>query len=79
MDSPKHMECLKQGKKSQTYKVAGKPYFKCAGCGSRVDKDMVELEDYMWKTEPKKWEELMRSRGIEQTMINLGLGKEAKK
>ena len=31
-DSPKCLLCVGQGKSGQTYKVAGKSYFKCHDC-----------------------------------------------
>lgn len=54
-DSPKCPECLKNGLISQTYKVAGKPYFKCHKDGKIYLKAIFTEEDYLWRENVQSW------------------------
>lgn len=56
-DSPKCLSCLDLGKVGQTYKVAGKPLFRCSDCKLTYHRDTFEPEEFLWKDDEKKWKE----------------------
>lgn len=49
VDSPKCPFCAKKKTEAQTYKVAGKPVFKCQVCKHLFRADEFEESAFRWK------------------------------
>jgi len=54
-NSPKCPKCFDGEKLGQSYKVAGKPLFKCRDCGDFHHKDSFQDWEYKWKIDPPMW------------------------
>jgi len=68
-DSPKCEECVKNGKLGQTYKVAGKPLFRCQNCNSLHHRDSFDPEAFLWRSQParyKEWRERKQLKKIKE-------------
>ena len=58
-DSPICRVCHKDGNFGQTYKVAGKPLFRCQRCKSIFFKDDFKLIEFEWRTKRLEHAEFM--------------------
>ena len=57
--SPFCPRCLDFGDLRHTYKVAGRPIFKCGTCKKIFEKEMFKPEEISWKHDLKTWETFM--------------------
>lgn len=63
-DSPKCLDCIKDGKKGQTYKVAGKPLYKCSDCKDTYHEQDFDPVEFTWKDETQAYKDWLKSKGI---------------
>lgn len=62
MDSPKCVNCLRQGRVGQTYRVAGTPRFECRDCGVEYHKDYFDPKEFDWKTDFDGYKKFLKDR-----------------
>lgn len=62
--SPKCLECLRAGKRGQTYRYAGKPVFKCVDCQKLYPMSGFEPVELNWKESPAEWKAWLLTKGI---------------
>lgn len=55
-DAPKNPSALKDGKVQQTYRVAGKPYYKDPITGEMFHMSQFDSVDLNWRTDREAWE-----------------------
>ena len=48
-DSPRCLSCIEKGKVGQTYKLAGRPEFKCSDCKTVYAKSKFDEMAFLWK------------------------------
>ena len=63
-DSPKCLSCLKKGAVAQTYKVVGKPAFKCVTCKQTFPRDSFTPIEFTWKSDKDEFNRWLVSKGI---------------
>ena len=70
LDSPYCPLCITHGKVlNNTYKVAGKPYFRCGVCKNIMPVDQFDMEDMKWRTNPELWKKNMIAKGVEPKIL----------
>lgn len=62
LDSPRCFNCISAGLTGQTYRIAGKPNFKCATCKQITNISQYQPLDFQWKTKPEKWADSFRDK-----------------
>lgn len=55
MDSPKHIQCLNEGKTGQYYRIAGTNNYKCKSCGTITNGREFDPIEFSWKNDTERW------------------------